>query len=56
MPKYFKKYEIITEYQITPNRMTKEVYDSSYTILHKYQDKTYKKNPYMTKSTKSFMI
>ena len=50
-----KKYEIISQYQITPNRMTKEVYNISYLILNKYEKKL-KKNTSLGKRTKSLLI
>lgn len=50
-----KNYEINSQYQITPNRMTKEVYNISFSILNKYEQKL-KKNTSLGKRSKSLLI
>ena len=50
-----KKYETISQYQITPNRMTKEVYNISYSILNKYENMLKKKTS-LGKRSKSLLI
>ena len=50
-----KKYEIVCHYQIKPNRMTKEMYNISYSILNKYKQKL-KRNTSIGKRSKSFLL
>ena len=45
-----KKYEIVHQYQITPNRMTKEMYNISFSILNKFEQKRNKNISYRKKS------
>ena len=45
-----KKYEIDHQYHITPNRMTKEMYNISYSILNKYEQKRNRKSSFRQKS------
>ena len=50
-----KKYEIVCHYQIKPNRMTREMYNISYSILNKYEQKM-KRNTSIGKRTKSLLF
>lgn len=50
-----KKYEIVSNYQIKPNRMTKEMYNISYSILNKYEQKI-KRNTSIGKRSKSLLL
>ena len=50
-----KKCGLINLYQITPNRMIKEIYNISYSILNKYETKI-KKNISIGKRSKSLLI
>ena len=50
-----KKYEIVCHYQIKPNRITKEMYNISYSILNKYEQKL-KRNAFIGKRSKSLLL
>ena len=50
-----KKYEIVCHYQIKPNRMTKEMYNISFSILNKYEQKL-KRNTSIGKRSKSSLL
>lgn len=50
-----KKYEVIQQFKITPNRLTKEMLNISYSKLNKYEQKR-KKNTSLGKRSKSLLI
>jgi hypothetical protein len=49
-----KKYEIVRHFQITPNRLTKEMLNVSYSIINKYEQK--RKKTSLGKRSKSLLI
>ena len=49
-----KKYEIVRQFQITPNRLTKEMLNVSYSIINKYEQK--RKKTSLGKRSKSLLI
>ena len=49
-----KKYEIVSQFQITKNRLTKEMQNISYSIINKYEKK--KKKTSLGKRSKSLLI